>query len=145
MAMHVPPVISQTVQYAIQSLVYLAAHPDQQPILGHEIAEAVGIPANYLSKIMHTLGKSGIIEAKRGRTGGYRFERDPDEIPLMEVYGAFDDPNALDQCFLGRPECSDEDPCAAHDAWGPIAEELRAFLNGTTIGDLSRSAGSLTR
>ncbi|MFO7768785.1 MAG: Rrf2 family transcriptional regulator [bacterium] len=143
--MHVPPIISQTVQYAIQSLVYLAAHRDQQPILGHEIAGAVGIPANYLSKIMHTLGKTGLIEAKRGRTGGYRFAREPEGISLMEVYAAFDDPGALDECFLGRPECSDEDPCAVHEAWAPIARELKEFLEQNTIGGLSTSAGSLTR
>jgi Rrf2 family protein len=145
MAPSVPPVISQTAQYALQALTYLSGHQDEEPILGHTIAEAVGIPQNYLSKIMHTLGKAGLVDAKRGKLGGYALATDPATTSIREVFDAFDDLRALETCFLGRPECSDENPCAAHEQWGPIAEALQQFLDETTLADLSRSAGILTK
>jgi Rrf2 family protein len=145
MANNVPPIISQTAQYALQALVYLSRHDEDGPVLGQEIAERVGIPQNYLSKIMHTLGRVGLVEAKRGKSGGYVVSGDPDDIAIRAVFAAFDDIGAMDRCFLGRPECTDEDPCAAHEQWKPIAEALRHFLDDTTVGDLRRSAGDLTR
>lgn len=145
MAAHLPPIISQTVQYALQALIYLSAHQDRPFVLGSEISDALGIPANYLSKIMHTLGRDGLIEARRGRMGGYRLQRDADRITVMDVFALFDDRNALEQCFLGRPECSDRDPCAAHAAWGPIREAMRAFMITSTVQGLASSAGDLTQ
>jgi Rrf2 family protein len=141
---HLPPVLSQTSQYALQALIYLAAHRERMPILGSEMAAALDIPANYLSKIMHTLGREGLVEARRGRQGGYTLLGEPESVTVMDVYAAFDDPRSLGECFLGRPECSDEEPCAAHQTWGPIRTAIRVFMESTTLARLSESAGQLT-
>ena len=40
------------------------------------------------------------------------------------------------RCLLGRPECSDTNPCGAHDRWKVIKEATLDFLNGTTLADV---------
>src|SRR5690349_4716071 len=63
--------LSTTSEYALRALTRLAAAPDGESMLGRDLAEQAGIPANYLSKIMWTLGNAGLIDATRGNHGGY--------------------------------------------------------------------------
>jgi len=122
--------------YAIQALAYLVEHRDEEPILARRIGEATGIPGNYLSKLMHALGTSGILSAERGKHGGYRFARDPASVRLMEVVNLFQHTAQFKQCILGRPVCSDDHPCRIHDRWKPVSEAMVRFLEETTLADM---------
>lgn len=86
-----------------------------------EIAAALGIPRNYLSKILHRLAGEGVLASTRGRNGGFRLARPAGRISLLEVVEPFDRIDARRQCLLGREVCSDE----------------RAWEAGTTVADLA--------
>ena len=128
--------LSTTAQYALRSLVKLAEEP-AKTVLGRIMAEQTDIPANYLSKILLTLGNAGIVEATRGSGGGYRLSRDPDAIRLIEVVELFDSARIKPTCLLGSPECSDEDACPAHEAWKGVRTRFLTFLESTTLADIS--------
>lgn len=132
--------LSTTAQYALRALVRLAEEP-KKTVLGRVMAEETGIPANYLSKILLTLGNAGIVEATRGAGGGYRLARDPGTIRLLDVAELFDAPRVRPACLLGLPECSDEAACSAHEAWKGIRTQFLGFLDSTTVAEISRSAG----
>ena len=144
MAPGAPAVFSQTAQYALQAMIYLASRTDGVPVLGQEISETVGIPQNYLSKIMHTLGHVGLVVAKRGKTGGYLLASDPGDIRIRSAIEAFDNLESLKYCVLGRMECSEESPCTAHEGWKEIVTLLNEFIENTTIADLAQSADDHT-
>src|SRR5438067_5838232 len=110
--------LTTTSEHALRALTHLARLPEGQSILGRELAEQAGIPANYLSKIMWTLGNAGIIDATRGNHGGYRMKRSSVEIYLYEVIELFDRDRTTVKCLLGGPKnCDPDSPCSAHDAW----------------------------
>src|SRR5215813_3901044 len=82
--------LSATSEYALRALTRLAAAAEGESMLGRDLAEQAGIPANYLSKIMWTLGNAGIIDATRGNGGGYRLKRGAADIRLFEVVDLFE-------------------------------------------------------
>lgn len=107
-------------------------------MLGRELAEQASIPANYLSKILWTLGNAGIIDATRGNRGGYRLKRNAAEIYLYEVVELFDRDRARLACFLwGGKDCDQGQPCTAHQAWCGVRTAYLDFLHGTTVADIS--------
>jgi Rrf2 family protein len=82
--------LTATSEHALRALAHLAKLPEGASITGRELAERAGIPANYLSKILWTLGNAGIIDATRGSHGGYRLKRAAAEIHLIDVVELFD-------------------------------------------------------
>jgi len=108
------------------------------PLRAAELAGSLGIPANYLSKILHQLARAEVLSSTRGPSGGFRLSEAPERVNLETVLAPF--MPAIDDtpCLLGRPECRDDDPCAAHEQWREVSERLRRFLNETTLADLLR-------
>lgn len=129
--------LSMTSRYALRALAYLATHPERQGF-AHEIAAETEIPTNYLSKILHTLARLGLVKSGRGRRGGFRLALPPDQIVLKQVIGPFEDPEFPRDCLLGRPFCSDSNPCQAHATWKPISEQVSKFFQTATLADLIR-------
>jgi len=108
-------------------------------MLGRELATQAAIPANYLSKILWTLGNAGIIDATRGNGGGYRLKRPAGEIRLFEVVELFDRDRVGLACILGgRKDCDCQDPCTAHDAWRQVRAAYLDFLHTRTVADISQ-------
>ncbi len=129
-------ILSRTAVHALRAAVHLAAQADTGPVRADDIAEALGVPRNYLSKILHALARNGLLVSTRGPHGGFVLARAPSDIPLREVIAPFDDITDQSGCLLGRDRCSDADPCPAHGAWKEISQRLRAFLTETTLAQL---------
>jgi len=129
---------STTCEYALRALVRLARIPNGSAILGRDLAQDADIPANYLSKILLTLRNAGVLTTARGTGGGYRLRKSPDEIRLIHVVELFDGARARPACLLGCKECSDQDPCSAHEAWHDVRAAYVAFLENTSLASISK-------
>ncbi len=129
--------ISATCQYALRALIQLARLPQGQSMLGRELAERADIPANYLSKVLLALRNAGLLSTARGSGGGYSLCRLPEEVHLIDVVEIFDAPRARPACLLGKEECSDHDPCSAHQAWRGVRTAYIRFLENTTLADIA--------
>ena len=131
--------LTTTSEHALRALTHLARLPEGASMLGRELATQAGIPANYLSKILWTLGTAGIIDATRGNHGGYRLKRAATEIYLFDVVELFDRDRTRLSCFFGGgKDCDSENPCTAHEAWRGVREAYLDFLHTTTVADISR-------
>jgi Rrf2 family protein len=128
--------LNQSAEYALRVVVQLADLPPEGSSRASELAKVLRVPANYLSKILHQLAVAGILTSRRGRSGGFRLARAPDQLPLAEVIAAFDDVGSERSCLLGQSVCSDRRPCKAHHVWQPLAASISDFLAQTTVADL---------
>ena len=129
--------ISKTGRYALQAACYLAdPELEGSAVQAAEIAEATGVPKNYLSKILHQLARQGVLVSERGPRGGYRLAGEPEEIKLVTVVEAVDPSVTQPACLLGRSVCSDRNPCNAHASWSALTGEIRQFLGETSLADL---------
>lgn len=131
--------VSKTSRYALQAATHLAeCWMDDEAARAGEIAVQTGIPKNYLSKILHQLARQGVCVSERGRNGGFRLARDPAKITLAAVVETVEPGLSEQHCILGRPRCSDRNPCLAHTSWKSLSEDLRRFLNETSLADLAQ-------
>lgn len=131
-------ILSQTAVYALRASLCLASLEASGPVRVDDIAERLNVPRNYLSKILHTLARAGVLKSSRGPGGGFQLARAAAELPLHDIVEHFDQLSGEPTCLLGRPECSDRDPCSAHDRWRSVSEAVDAFFRETTVADLSR-------
>lgn len=129
--------LSTTSQYALRALSCLAGNPDSVT-LGRDLSARTGVPATYLAKIMLALRHAGIVTATRGSHGGYCLARPPSSIKLMEVVELFEGESARPRCLLGHADCSDRHPCPAHALWKDVRAHYIAFLEQTSVADISK-------
>src|SRR5205085_10646343 len=91
---------SQTAEYALRAVVYLASHPDE-PRTTHQIAEATKVPAGYLSKVMQGLSRAELVHSQRGLHGGFTLTRPADALTVLDVVQAVDPVRRIRSCPLG--------------------------------------------
>ncbi len=130
--------LSQTSEYALRAVIMIAEQPRGQPIGAATLASGLGIPQNYLSKTLHQLARSGLLESTRGKLGGFQLGRPAARITLLDIVIQFDDISGRRRCLLGRSVCSDQNPCAAHTRWQAVSEREAQFFRETTVADLAR-------
>ena len=129
--------ISRTAEYAIRALVALKQLPDGALAGVGALSRITGAPANYLSKIMHMMGRAGVVASVRGPGGGFRLARPAQRVTAFEIVRLFDDLEAERRCFLGNKVCSDACACAAHQMWSEVWEHYVQFLRSMTLERLS--------
>ena len=136
--------LSQTAEYALRTLVFLADRRET-PVRIDEIAAALDIPRNYLSKTLYRLAQEGLLTSTRGTGGGFRLAMPADRIRLLTVVELFDRIGSQRRCLLGQVVCSDQQACPAHAAWKEVGAHIAAFFSGTTVADLARGPEHRTR
>lgn len=132
--------LSKTSQYALRAILYLAAQPVDRSVRATDVAEDLGVPANYLSKILHALARTGLLVSERGPGGGFRLARVPEEVTVADAIEPFETVGDGRQCLLGRPECRDTDACAVHTRWKEVSEGMLEFFHETTVAELQKTA-----
>ena len=131
--------ISKTSRYALQAATFLAERYESgESVQVQEIAEAVTVPRNYLAKILHQLARQDVLLSERGPRGGFRLAKSPRKTTLAAIVEPVEPGLGDRHCLLGRPSCSDADPCTAHSSWQQLSGELARFLEETTLADLAR-------
>lgn len=138
-------ILSDTAEYALRAVLYIAQHDDDgRPVRTEDVANALHVPRNYLSKILHVLARRGLLTSSRGPLGGFRLARNADRLELYRIIEPFDPIGPRRECLLGRPNCNDNNPCPAHERWKGISDAVTNLFRRTTVGDLLREGGTLT-
>jgi len=128
--------LSQTAEYALRTVLLIAARQEAATVSVEEIAAELGVPRNYLSKTLHQLARAGVLASARGPGGGFRLAMPASRLRLSRVIEPFDDLAGGRRCLLGRPACTDRSPCMAHERWKVVAEGVASFFRDTTVADL---------
>ena len=134
-------ILSASSVHALRAVAWLAAHENGEAVLGRDLARQVNVPADYLSKVLATLARGGVLTASRGVKGGYRLARPASRIRLIEVVLPFEGKRATPGCLLrpGQP-CRESGACSAHPVWGRVKDTYTAFLEKTTIAQIKGGA-----
>ena len=129
--------LSNTSQYAIRILAYMADQKDSKLMNATELSEALQVPYKFLTKIMTELVKVGIVVSIRGREGGYQFEKKTSEIMVSDILDIFNDSIKDEQCVLGIGFCNGMCKCALHDQWMEPKHLLQKMFRESSLKDIA--------
>lgn len=108
------------------------------PVKADQIADAQGIPLNFLENILAELRRAGIVHSRRGASGGYLLARPPEDVSLADIIRAVEGPLAN---VRGLPPDELDYPGAAQplrDVWVALRASVRSVLEQVTLADVAR-------
>jgi Rrf2 family nitric oxide-sensitive transcriptional repressor len=130
--------------YSLRVLMYLALNPDRRPTIA-EVSSSYGISKNHIMKVVHQLGVAGYIETVRGKNGGMRLARFPQDIVLGEVVRRTEPDMALVPCFDPiNALCVIAPACKLRRALQQARGVFLAVLDDYTLADLAENRQGLT-
>lgn len=128
--------LSPAAEYAVRALEVVARDADARPVTLNEVCQRSGVGRDYLAKILGALAKQGLVQAVRGKRGGYRLGRPAEEVSLLAIIEAAEGPIALNFCQHDPPQC-DREGCPAGAAWADIQDYMRSRLGEVTLAELA--------
>jgi Rrf2 family protein len=129
-------IFSKSCEYALQAVLFLSVQEKGKFFSAFDISKQLGVPKEFVSKIMQKLSNYGIISSRKGKNGGFYFSRNPEELRLIDIVIAIDGLEIFHNCVLGFPGCGTQTPCPVHNKWGKLRDETYAMLSQETIKDL---------
>jgi len=122
--------------YSLRVLLYIGIKEKKTLSTVQEVSDAYGISRNHLTKVVHELGKLGLIETVRGRGGGFRLNMAPKDINIGDVVRKMEDDFHLVECFnCATNKCVITPVCKLKDV---LHEALAAYfkvLDSYTLAD----------
>lgn len=125
---------SQTVEYALRAMVFLAQNNDE-PQPTEQIAVATKVPAAYLSKVLQAMSREGLVKSQRGLHGGFRLLRDPSEINILDVVNAVDPIERIESCPLGL-KSHGKHLCPLHQRMDEALASVEKAFGETTLAEV---------
>ncbi|HJV61856.1 MAG TPA: Rrf2 family transcriptional regulator, partial [Albitalea sp.] len=131
--------------YSLRVLIYLAAEPGRRATIA-EIAAAFGVKENHLTKVVHFLGKAGLLANVRGKGGGLGLALPPSEIVIGRVVRRTEGADVPAECFAeGKSECSIVDICRLRGVLHEAVDAFYAVLDRHTLEDLVHNRQSIAQ
>lgn len=129
--------VSTRGRYALRVLVDLAEQDSDRYITLQEIAERQEISEKYLESIVRELVKAGFLDGLRGKGGGYRLGKPPEEIGVLDVLKLTEGSLAPVACLEdGAKPCSRASNCRTLPLWEGLNKVVREYLGHYTVQDL---------
>jgi len=82
--------ISLKAQYGLKAIVSLAAHYGKGALQAKEIASSQNVPVRYLELLLSQLRRARLVDATRGKKGGYYLAKKPNTITVFDIVSAFE-------------------------------------------------------
>ena len=128
-------------RYAIEGLMVLAKakKPSDTIMQLQDIAQAAGVPSNFLAKIFQKLKRANIVTSSRGAVRGYALARRPRVIKVKEIFLAVEGADVFDRCLFWSDRCADQSPCPMHFEWKRARQTIATLMQRTSLADLVKN------
>ncbi len=123
-------------EYAIRCVLYLSMQKKGAVASRNEIADAMEIPRDFLTKIAQQLSRADIIEIIQGPKGGFRLLVSPEKLNLLDVIETMMGEIFFNECALRPETCSKSCTCAVHNVWLKARIQFRETLRQATFDQL---------
>jgi len=129
--------LSKKADYGLIAVKHLATRGQDTAQSAGDIAEAYGISAPLLAKVLQKLARGGLVVSQHGSAGGYRLARSPSEITALDVISAIDGPLFITSCVTHRGECYQSPTCTVREPLRRVNESIIQVLSTVTISQMS--------
>jgi Rrf2 family transcriptional regulator, nitric oxide-sensitive transcriptional repressor len=125
---------SQTAEYALRIMVYLASLGDRSATIS-QISQATRTPAGYLAKILRNLAKAHLLRSQRGLHGGSTLARPADQVTVYDVVQAVDPIQRITTCPLGLKNHG-VNLCPLHRRLDEAIASVERAFRATTLAEV---------
>jgi Rrf2 family cysteine metabolism transcriptional repressor len=134
-------------EYAVRALLVLGLNYEQPVVRIQTISDQQNIPKRFLEQILNDLKSAGIVQSKRGVSGGYRLARRPEQITLAAVVrhieGALAPVSCVSEKFYEKCSCPDESRCAIRSVMKEVRDAIVEIVERVTVAELCQRAQKL--
>ncbi|HMJ89648.1 MAG TPA: Rrf2 family transcriptional regulator [Candidatus Acidoferrum sp.] len=134
-------------EYALRALLVLGSNYGSHVIPIQRISTEQNIPKRFLEQILNDLKSAGVLESRRGITGGYRLARPPQNITLAaiirHVEGALAPVSCVSERFYEKCTCPDEARCAIRSVMKEARDAVVQIVEKVTVAELCERAKRL--
>ena len=123
-------IVSTKGRYALRVMIDLAEHQAERYVPLKEVAERQEISEKYL--------ENGFLEGLRGKGGGYRLTRTPDQYTVAEILLLTEGSLAPVSCLVpGAPACERLPNCRTYTMWKGLNDMIADYFGKITLADLA--------
>jgi Rrf2 family protein len=129
--------ISTKGRYALRIMLDLSQHVDDGYLSLTRISEEEGISVKYLEAIVAMLNRAGMVESLRGKEGGYRLTKRPEEYTVASIVKLTERSIAPVTCLEGETNrCERASRCLTLPMWSRLETIIDEYLESVTLKDL---------
>ncbi|HVJ05052.1 MAG TPA: Rrf2 family transcriptional regulator [Candidatus Saccharimonadales bacterium] len=128
--------LTRAADYAVRVMIHLASQPEGAIVPKKLLATAAEAPESFLSKILQSLSRAGLIQTRRGVVGGFSLLPRGAKASMLEVVECIDGPIALNVCVTSGISCNRQGECAAHRVWVRAQAAMLSVLNDAKIAEM---------
>jgi Rrf2 family protein len=132
--------LTRAADYAIRVMIHLASLPPGERSSRSALAGAAECPEQFLSKVLQSLTRAGLVTSHRGNTGGFELPRARRNSTVLDVVEAIEGPLRLNICLGSDTACERQANCPSHRVWEGAQEALASVLRGASIEALARES-----
>ena len=134
--------ISTKGRYALRVMLELAQGEPGECMPLPVIAQRQGISEKYLESIVKSLVKGGVVEGMRGKGGGYRLCKSPDQFTTGQILRLMEGSLAPVACLeAGSSPCDRAGECRTLSLWAGLNDAINKYLDQYTLADMLREDG----
>lgn len=133
--------ISKLTDYGTVILAQMARDP-ARTYSATSLAQAIDLPLGTVSKLLKLLSRSGLLSSYRGKQGGYRLAKPPQQISLARVIEVLEGPVAVTECSQRSGLCKLEARCAIRRQWQGVNGVIYQALQSLSLDTLLKTPGS---
>lgn len=131
-------IVSTKGRYALRVMIDLAEHQAERYVPLKEVAARQDISEKYLENILKVLVQNGFLEGLRGKGGGYRLTRSPDQYTVAEILLLTEGSLAPVSCLTpGAPACERMVNCRTYTMWKGLNDLIADYFGKITLADLA--------
>ena len=131
-------IVSTKGRYALRVMIDLAEHQSEKYVPLKEVAARQEISEKYLENILKVLVQNGFLEGLRGKGGGYRLTRSPDQYTVEEILLLTEGSLAPVSCLTPNASlCSRMADCRTYEMWKGLNELISNYFSKITLADLA--------
>lgn len=124
-------------RYAVMAMADIAQQGNAQPVSLGDISERQAISQAFLEQLFAKLRKNGLVQSVRGPGGGYTLAMEADDIQIVDIISAVDEPLQITRCQGDALDgCVDGEKCVTHELWAALGRQVYGFLAAVTLGDV---------
>ncbi len=130
--------ISTKGRYALRVMIDLAEHPSEGFVPLKVIAERQEISEKYLESIIKLLVRAKLLNGLRGKGGGYRLTRAPEQYTVGSILRLTEDSLAPVACLDQNADACPRAPkCRTLPLWQGLDKVISDYVDHITIADLT--------